>query len=130
MEKAFLIEEVEEAAALLQQQGRSAFATLRDKKSRFFFHDTYVFVTSATGIELVNPAFPAIEGRNLWDITDSTGKYIVRDYIGVALKQGSGWATYHWPRPEMPHIDAIKTTYVKKVMVGGEPMIVGAGMYE
>jgi signal transduction histidine kinase len=130
MEKAFLVEEVEAAAALLAQQGRKAFTTLRDKKSRFFFHDTYVFVTSATGIELVNPAFPSLEGRSLWDTTDSTGKYLVRDYIRLALKQGSGWVTYKWPRPGMPHVEATKTTYVKKVIVDGEPLIVGAGMYE
>jgi signal transduction histidine kinase len=130
MEKAFLVEEVEAAADLLTRQGRQAFATLRDKKSRFFFHDTYVFVTSKTGIELVNPAFPSIEGRNLWDTTDSTGKYLVRDYIKVALDHGSGWVTYKWPRPGMPHVEATKTTYVKKVMVNGEPLIIGAGMYE
>lgn len=130
MEKAFLVEEVDAAASLLSQQGRQAFKILRDKKSRFFFHDTYVFVTSATGIELVNPAFPSIEGRNLWDTTDSTGKHLVRDYISVALKQGSGWVTYKWPRPGTPHVEATKTTYVKKVMVNGEPLIVGAGMYE
>ena len=130
MEKAFLVEEVDAAATLLAQKGRQAFAILRDKKSRFFFHDTYVFVTSATGIELVNPAFPSIEGRNLWDTTDSTGEYLVRDYIKVALEQGSGWVTYKWPRPGMPHVEATKTTYVKKVMVNGETLIVGAGMYE
>ena len=130
MEKAFLVEEVEAAADLLTRQGRQAFAVLRDKKSRFFFHDTYIFVTSKTGIELVNPAFPSIEGRNLWDTTDSTGKYLVRDYIKVALEHGSGWVTYKWPRPGMPHVEATKTTYVKKVMVNGEPLIIGAGMYK
>lgn len=130
MEKAFLVQEVDAAAALLKQQGRKAFAILRNKKSRFFFHDTYVFVTSATGIELVNPAFPSLEGRSLWNATDSTGKYLVRDYIRLALKHGSGWVTYKWPRPGMPHVEATKTTYVKKVMVDGETLIVGAGMYE
>nr|WP_284047505.1 cache domain-containing protein [Guyparkeria hydrothermalis] len=130
MEKAFLVEEVEAAADLLRQQGKDAFPTLRDPTSRFFFHDTYVFVTADNGVELVNPAFPGIEGRNLWDVRDSTGKYLVREYIELAKEQGHGWVTYHWPRPTQPQADALKTTYVRSVEVGDETLIVGAGMYQ
>jgi signal transduction histidine kinase len=130
VEKTFLIQEVDAAAALLERDGRAAFDRLRDKRDRFFFHDTYVFVTSATGAELVNPAFPAIEGRNLWDAKDMEGNYIVRDYITGALEQGSVWTTYLWPRPGMPEQPVRKTTYAKKAVVDGEPMIVGAGMYD
>ena len=81
MERAFIVEEVEAAANLMQKEGKAGFATLRDPKSRFFFHDTYIFVITEKGIELVNPAFPSLEGRNLWDIQDINGKYIVRELI-------------------------------------------------
>lgn len=130
MEKAFIIEEVEATAALLKREGRAAFVTLRDPKSRFFFHDTYIFVTSKDGTELINPAFPALEGRNLWDIQDINGKYIVQEYTDLALKKGAGWVTYYWPRPGAPQMPRKKASYVKKVMVNGEVMFVGAGMYE
>ena len=129
MERAFLVQEVEAAAALLEREGRAAFDRIRDRKDRFFFHDTYVFVTSATGLELVNPAFPALEGRNLWDAKDIEGKYLVRDYVTGALEQGSVWTSYLWPRPGMPEQPVRKTTYAKKVVVDGEPLIVGAGIY-
>ncbi len=130
MEKAFLVEEVEAAADLLQREGKDAFSILRDPTSRFFFHDTYIFVTAENGVELVNPAFPGIEGRSLWDARDSTGKHLVREYIELAKEQGHGWVTYHWPRPTQPQADAVKITYVRSVEVGGETLIVGAGMYE
>jgi len=130
MEKAYIIDEVEAASALLVREGKAAFAVLRDPKSRFFFHDTYVFVTSADGTELVNPAFPALEGRSLWDMQDIRGNYLVREYVATALKRGSGWVTYFWPKPEAPQVPVTKTTYVKKVTVDEEVMIVGAGMYE
>jgi pimeloyl-ACP methyl ester carboxylesterase len=129
MEKAFLVQEVDAAAALLEREGRAAFDRLRDSKDRFFFHDTYVFVTSATGVELVNPAFPAIEGRNLWDARDMEGKYLVRDYVTGALEHGSVWTSYLWPRPGMPEQPVRKTTYARKVVVDGETLIVGAGIY-
>jgi len=130
VEKMFIVEEVEAAAALLEKEGRAAFATLRDPKSRFFFHDTYVFVLSTAGVELVNPAFPALEGRNLWDERDTQGQYFVRKLIELALDKGEGWLSYHWPRPDRPQIPVKKNSYVRKVTVNGEAMIVGAGMYE
>ena len=130
MEEAFIVEEVEAAAALLQREGHAAFVTLRDSKSRFYFHDTYIFVITSTGIELVNLAFPALEGRNLWDIQDVNGKYIVRELVDLAQKKGAGWVTYYWPRPNAPQLPVKKASYVKKVMVGDEVLFVGAGMYE
>lgn len=130
MEKAFIIEEVKAAAALVQEQGRDAFVTLRDPKSRFFFHDTYIFVLTEKGIELVNPAFPSLEGRNLWDMQDVDGKFLVRELIDLAMQKGAGWVDYHWPRPEAPQLPIKKLSYVQKVQHGNEVLIVGAGMYE
>ncbi|MEB3322872.1 MAG: cache domain-containing protein [Synechococcaceae cyanobacterium] len=131
MEKAFVVEEVEAAAALLERRGRAGFDQLRDRRSRFFFHDTYVFVDTPDGVEVVNPAFPEVQGRNLLELRDVQGRPMVRDYIRLALEQGSGWTTYLWPRPESPGLPARKFTYVRKVVLpDGETLIVGSGLYE
>lgn len=130
MEKAFIIEEVEAAADLLQKDGKAGFVTLRDPQNRFYFHDTYVFVISKDGIEMVNPAFPRLEGRNIWDIKDIKGNYLVQDLINKAMEKGQGWVSYYWPKPDAPQTPFKKLSFVKKVMVEGEIMIVGAGMYE
>lgn len=129
VERVFVERVVDRAAALLRQKGRSAFVTLRDKRSPFFFHDTYVFVTSAEGMELVNPAFPAVEGRSILDMRDARGKYLVRDYINAAFKHGAAWVSYYWPRPGSRK-QVQKLSYVRKVRVGGEDLVVGAGIYE
>ncbi len=129
VERVFVVDAVNRAATLLQQAGKEAFTSLRDKSSPFFFHDTYVFVTSADGIELVNPAFPALEGRSLMDTRDVNGKLLVREYINAAEKQGSAWVSYYWPRPGQRE-PVRKLTYVKKVSVENEILIVGAGIYE
>jgi signal transduction histidine kinase len=39
--------------------------------------DTYVFVESTDGVELVNAAQPSLEGRNLMDLRDLKGKALV-----------------------------------------------------
>ena len=128
MEEEFIVDEVNEAAALIEQKGRPAFDTLRDKTGPFIFLDTYIFVDTPDGTELVNGGFPGIEGKNIMDFKDVNGKYLVRDYINLALKNGEGWVKYFWPKPGSDK-PLEKRTYVKKVMYGGETFIVGCGAY-
>ena len=90
--------------------------------------ETYVFVNDMNGVELVNPAFPALEGRNIKDIQDSNGKYIEKEIIRVAQEQESGWVDYLWPKPGST-VPSKKHTYVEKVVVNGEPLVVGCGVY-
>jgi hypothetical protein len=53
--------------------------------------DTYVFMLSPDGTELVNPAQPGLEGRNLMEVKDLTGKATVREEIAAALRDGRAW---------------------------------------
>lgn len=130
IEKAFVVQEVDAAAELLQRRGRAAFPLLRDRRGRFWFHETYVFVDTPQGVELVNPAFASVEGRNILGLRDQEGRPMVKEYIDLAMRRGSGWTTYLWPRPGS-RSPARKTTYVRRVQTPeGETLIVGAGLYE
>jgi signal transduction histidine kinase len=128
MEKEFIVNAVNEAAALIEKEGPVAFDKIRDEAGPFLFLDTYIFVDRPDGVELVNPAFPSLEGRNLIDYKDASGKYLVKEYIDVAMKNGSGWVTYMWPKPGETK-PSVKHTYVKKAVFGGETFIVGSGTY-
>lgn len=119
---------VDEAAALVQAKGTKAFKELRDKTGKYLFQDFYVFVDKPDGTELVNAAFPKIENTNIFDLKGSSGDLIVQRYIALALKKGSGWISYRWPRPGQT-VDSNKLTYVKKVESGGQTYIVGSGLY-
>lgn len=131
MEAAFVVQEVNAAAALLERQGRAAFPILRDRRERFSFRDTYVFVDTPAGVELVNPGFPELEGQNLIDLRDAAGAPMVRQYIDLAMKQGSGWSTYWWPQPNASRLALRKSAYVRKVVTPqGETLIVGSGFYQ
>lgn len=125
----FLIEEmVYQAAALIQNKGREAFELLRDKKGPFYFMDTYIFVTSSNGTELVNPAQPFLEGKNLLDLKDLNGKSVVKEEISLALDHGNGWLDSSWFRPGT-NTPAPKRIFVKRVKANGETFIVGSGFY-
>ena len=73
------MDEVNTAVQLLQLKGSAGFAQLRNPASRFVFRDTYVFVNSTDGVELVNAGFPELEGRNLTGLEDAEGNPMVRN---------------------------------------------------
>jgi signal transduction histidine kinase len=128
MDESFVADVVERAAALVTERGREAFGELRKRSGPFVFMETYVFVQDTDGTELVNPAFPGLEGRNLMELRDATGKAIVREQTPAALRDGSAWLDFHWYRPG-ENTPARKLTYVRKVQARGETFIVGSGIY-
>ena len=127
-QETFVIDGVNDAVDLIKKEGPAVFYALRDKASEFIYKDTYVFVLDDKGTLLVNPPFPGIEGRNLYDYKDAGNKYLFREFIEVATTQGSGWVDYLWPHPgeDEPHE---KISFVRKVEVGTDVYIVGSGMY-
>lgn len=128
MDKAFIEQVVSDAAQLIAKQGRDAFAQIRDRAGPFVFMDTYVFVDRTDGTELVNPAQPSLEGRNLMDLKDLRGRAVVREEIAAALERGSAWLEYYWYRPG-DNLPARKETFVRKVETDGETFVVGSGIY-
>ncbi len=128
MDKAFIEDVVNRAAALVAAKGSQAFARLRDKTGPFVFMDTYVFVQTPNGTELVNPAQPSFEGKNLMDLKDLKGRAVVREEIEAAMKQGSAWVDLYWFKPGT-NTPARKLTYVRKVQFGRDTYIVGSGLY-
>jgi signal transduction histidine kinase len=127
MDRTFIEDVVHRAATLVMDRGKEAFGQLRDKKGPFIFMDTYVFVDNLHGVELVNPAQPSLEGKNIMNLRDVKGKLVTQEYINAAVKNGSAWVDYYWYKPGN-NIIAHKYTYVLKVQSGGETYIIGAGL--
>ncbi len=127
-EKAFVVDIVDEAAELVRKNGRDSFPTLRDKTGEFNYLTTYVFVLDANGTDLVNPAFPQHEGKNVLSLKDSNGKFFIKDMLAMLAGRDSGWTTYSWPKPRTVKPSA-KETYVKKVKHGNDIFFVGSGIY-
>ncbi|MDH4232504.1 MAG: cache domain-containing protein [Nitrospirota bacterium] len=128
MDRAFIEDVVNRAATLLAEQGKDAFGQLRDRTGPFVFMDTYVFVDNMDGVELMNPAFPSLEGKNLIDLKDLTGKAVIQDQISAVMKDGSAWLDICWYKPGQ-NTPARKQTFVRKVQSGPDTYIVGAGIY-
>jgi signal transduction histidine kinase len=90
--------------------------------------DTYVFLDTPDGTELVNPAQPSLEGKNLIGLRDLKGKALVQKYIAAAIKDGGAWVDYYWYKPGQ-NTPGRKQTFVRKVQSGQDIYIVGSGLY-
>lgn len=128
MERAFVEDEVVDAARLIETKGISAFDQIRDPASEFLFPSTYIFIFSHDGIELVNPAFRSLEGQNVMDLKDSNGKYLVRAMFALLEKQDSGWVDYKWPKPGESK-PSKKSSFVTRASLGDTWVLVGSGVY-
>lgn len=128
MDETLIEDVVDRAAALVAERGRGAFPALRDRTGPFVFMDTYVFVTGVDGTELVNPAQPSLEGRNLLELRDLDGRFVVREEIEVAMKEGRAWMSLMWYRPG-DNTPARTRTYVRRVACGEETFVVGSAIY-
>lgn len=128
MDKPFIEDVVNRATALIEDQGMEAFGKLWDKTGPFVFMDTYVFIDTPEGTELLNPAFPSLEGKNLIDLKDVKGKKVVQEEIAAAMKDGSAWVECYWYKPG-DNKPARKLAYVRKVQSGTDTYIVGSGLY-
>jgi len=117
---------VKRAQAMFAKAGADAtFKAVSDKSTaEFHDRDLYVFVYDMDGVCVAHGARPALIGKNLYDLKDQDGKYLIRAMIEIAKASGSGWFNYKWPNPINNKIED-KTSYVEKM---GDYMV-GVGVY-
>ncbi|MDX2479222.1 MAG: cache domain-containing protein, partial [Desulfuromusa sp.] len=94
---------------------------------RFAQGTGYYFITRLDGTEILFADSPELEGSNLLDIQDVTGKYVVKDTIEIATQSGEGFYEYHWTKPAASGKRHKKISYIKRL----EPFdwFIGTGLY-
>ena len=104
----------------------STFKAVSDKSvASFHDRDLYPFIYDLSGRCVAHGARPALIGKNLLDLKDQDGKYLIREMIHIASGPGSGWVSYKWPNPINNKIED-KASYVEKM---GD-YFVGVGVYQ
>ncbi|MCY0966700.1 cache domain-containing protein [Parathalassolituus penaei] len=87
--------------------------------------DGYFFCYTADGVNLVHSTQPDLEGKNLMDLQDENGQYVIRDLLAIARK-GGGFYQYLWRKPTNG-LDQVKLSYVITIPRMGWMM--GTGIY-
>ena len=129
-EKIFVEQMVNDAAELLSKNGREiAFKQFNLKAGKFIFLNSYVFVKTIDGVELVNPCFPYLVGKDISRLKDAKGKSFIQDELNQLKTKDFCWMNYFWPKPGTKE-PSLKKVYVKKVKTGQGTLVVGAGYFE
>jgi cytochrome c len=107
----------------------ATFKAVSDKSVKEYHdRDLYPFIYfrdgDKKGLCVAHGARPALIGKNLIDLKDQDGKYLVRELADISNGPGSGWFDYKWPNPINNKIED-KTSYVEKM---GD-YFVGVGVY-
>jgi cytochrome c len=103
----------------------ATFKAVSDKSvSEFHDRDLYPFVYDMSGNCVAHGARPALIGKNLLDLKDQDGKYLIREMVDIANGSGKGWVDYKWPNPLSNKIED-KASYVEKM----GNYFVGVGVY-
>jgi cytochrome c len=105
------------------------FKAVSDKSTKEYHdRDLYPFIYfrdgDKKGLCVAHGARPALIGKQLIDLKDQDGKYLIRALADISNGPGSGWVDYKWPNPINNKIED-KTSYVEKM---GD-YFVGVGIY-
>ena len=128
--KAEAIAMVKRVQDQFRKEGAEAtFKAVSDKSTKTYHdRDLYPFIYylsgAQTGVNVAHGARPALIGKQLIDLKDQDGKYLIRDMIAIANGLGKGWYDYKWPNPINNKIED-KSSYVEKM---GDYMV-GVGIY-
>lgn len=118
---------VKRVEAMFAKDGADATFKAVSDKSTTAFHDRdlYPFIYDMKGTCVAHGARPALIGKNLIDLKDQDGKYLIQEMVAIATAPGSGWVDYKWPNPLTNKIED-KTSYVEKM----GNYFVGVGVYK
>jgi signal transduction histidine kinase len=118
---------VKRVQAEFKKDGPAAtFKAVSDKAvAEYHDRDLYPFIYDMTGKCVAHGARPALIGKNLIDLKDQDGKFLIREMVTLAKGPGSGWVDYKWPNPLNNKIED-KSSYVEKM---GD-YFVGVGVYK
>lgn len=87
---------------------REALRPIRYNSGRGYF-----FATGLDGEEQLFADRPEFEEQNLLDMTDTSGKPVIRDMIRIARERGAGYYEYFWTKPGSPGRDHRKLAYIR-----------------
>lgn len=126
MERSFVTDRVDAAAALLAAQGRdAAFAAILDPGSRFNALGSYIFVLDNEGHTLLDPSFPNMPGRDLSGMTDAIGRSYVKELLSKLDTASSASTLFFW-RANASDVPQRKAIYARKLSRDGTDYIVGS----
>lgn len=118
---------VKKGVEFIKNNGKDkAFAEFNNPTGQFVKGDLYVMCYDMEGNNKCHGSNPKLIGKNLLEIKDAMGVFIVKSFIETAKTKGKGWVDYKWPNAVTKAVEN-KSTYVEKV---DDNLLIGVGIYK
>ena len=115
---------LEKSGQLTREQAqKQALSVIKDLR---YQGQEYFWINDSTPTMIMHPFKPELNGKNISQNADPTGKKLFVEMVEVCKKSGSGFVDYMWPRPNQKD-PSPKTSFVKEFASWG--WIVGSGVY-
>ncbi len=90
--------------------------------------DNYFWINDEHPTMLMHPVRPELNGKDVSDMKDSTGKAFFLEFVRVAKKGDGDFVLYQWPKPQDPAKKPVpKLSFVKLFAPWG--WVIGTGIY-
>lgn len=117
---------VKKAVAHARGKGvEQACRDFADPQGGFIQGELYVFVQDMNAKMVCHGANKRMNGKDLSQLKDASGKFFSRDMAALAKTKGSGWVDYQWVNPATQALEP-KTSYIEKIDDG---TWLGVGIY-
>lgn len=119
------------AAQLVEAEGASAIAKIKDENGEFRFAggEGYIWIHDLDLKMIMHPVKPSLDGTSIADMRDTNGVYLFIAMNEIVEEHGQGWVPYAWPKPGQEG-SSPKVSFVKLVSKDGVDYVLGAGMYD
>ncbi|MBU0909369.1 MAG: cache domain-containing protein [Proteobacteria bacterium] len=85
------------AGTISEEQAQSAAKdTIRNMR---YDQNEYFFINNTSGISIMHPMKPELEGQDLSGMPDTNGKKLFAEMADICRQNGSGFVDYYWEKP-------------------------------
>jgi methyl-accepting chemotaxis protein len=116
--------ELQTKGVLTEEQAKTAAMSLI--KALRYEGKEYFWINDMTPRVLMHPTKPELDGKDVSDLKDPTGKKLFVEFAEVVKKEGAGFVSYMWPKPGFTE-PVPKISYVKGFSDWG--WVIGSGIY-
>lgn len=116
---------VKKAVAFYEKSGpEKALAEFQKKPGAFVDRDLYVTVYNLQG-DCLSHINPKMVGKNMMDLRDADGIYLIKERVEAARKRDSGWQEYQFFNPVSKKVEPKRMYWEKH-----DGILFAAGVYK
>ena len=115
---------METAGKISRQEAQAkAISTIRGMR---YGSGGYLWINDLQPTMVLHPTHPELQGKDLSNYKDPTGKRIFVEFANIAKYHGSGYVAYMWPKPG-ESTPVRKISFIKGFLPWG--WVIGTGVY-